>query len=266
MKGTPVTDAEKKLHDKIAAMGCVACRQEGIFNPHVSIHHVYGRTRPNCHMHVLPLCEPHHQDNGTAIAVHPFKTRFEARYGKQDDLVEQQWASLGVVYPPIGQRNRVPADSAPKLKARKTAEEREKEKQEALDNKYDKKESVSKPFKIEGKKAVFAKQSFPKKPASLTKPSQESRPKAKIANASKVAKVKLPKPVKTAQQIEFEKNVRETQKKLQAEQRLELKDQARQQKAAFMEANKEKIDAMKEKAKAARKQFRDEMKKKLNSK
>jgi hypothetical protein len=41
---------------------------------------------------VLPLCAGHHQDgtgnNKELIAVHPYKARFEARYGAQMKLLD----------------------------------------------------------------------------------------------------------------------------------------------------------------------------------
>jgi hypothetical protein len=84
------TPAEMALHDRLAALGCIACMKDGRYNPHVSIHHVDGRTKPGCHLLVLPLCGPHHQDDGSgAIAVHPWKARFEKRYGQQLDLVAE---------------------------------------------------------------------------------------------------------------------------------------------------------------------------------
>lgn len=50
---------------------------------------VDGRTKPDAHWNVLPLCAGHHQD-GTGlpglVAVHPWKRRFEARYGSQAEL------------------------------------------------------------------------------------------------------------------------------------------------------------------------------------
>ena len=61
-------------------------------NPVVSIHHVDGRTKPGAHMRVLPLCAGHHQDGTGApglIAVHPWKARFEARYGTQESLLQE---------------------------------------------------------------------------------------------------------------------------------------------------------------------------------
>jgi hypothetical protein len=87
------TPAEVELHDKLAALGCIACMKDGRFNDYVSIHHVDGRTKPGCHLLVLPLCAPHHQRDDTdplrRIAVHPDQGRFEKRYGAQLDLVAE---------------------------------------------------------------------------------------------------------------------------------------------------------------------------------
>lgn len=87
------TPAEVELHDRLAALGCIACMKDGRFNDYVSIHHVDGRTKPGCHLLVLPLCAPHHQRDDTdplrRIAVHPWKARFEKRYGAQLDLVAE---------------------------------------------------------------------------------------------------------------------------------------------------------------------------------
>ena len=88
-KQLAVTAAEHLLWDRLASeIGCIACMKDGRFNSHVSIHHVDGRTKPGCHLLVLPLCAPHHQDDGSgAVAVHPWKARFEARYGTQAELM-----------------------------------------------------------------------------------------------------------------------------------------------------------------------------------
>lgn len=87
------TKAEKAHWDKVASLGCIACLIDGYRNPLVSIHHVDGRTKKGAHMKVLGLCAGHHQD-GTGndknmIAVHPFKRRFEAKYGTQESLIEK---------------------------------------------------------------------------------------------------------------------------------------------------------------------------------
>lgn len=89
-KQRAVSPAEKALWDRLAGLGCIACMKDGRYNPHVSIHHVDGRTKPGCHLLVLPLCGPHHQDDGSgAVAVHPWKARFEKLYGRQLDLVNE---------------------------------------------------------------------------------------------------------------------------------------------------------------------------------
>lgn len=90
MKGSTPTRADKQLWDKLAGLGCIACRHDGRFNPHVAIHHIDGRTKPGAHQKVLPLCASHHQEDGSgAIAVHPWKKRFEQEYGTQIELLEE---------------------------------------------------------------------------------------------------------------------------------------------------------------------------------
>lgn len=88
MRGKAPSKAEKGYHDRLASVvGCIACRKDGRLNHHVSIHHIEGRTRPGCHMRVLPLCGPHHQPLVPGVeSVHGNKGRFEAKYGKQADL------------------------------------------------------------------------------------------------------------------------------------------------------------------------------------
>src|SRR5690606_14861838 len=82
-------------HTRLASLGCVACRAHGRLNTWVSIHHIDGRTKPDAHWLVLALCSSHHQDDGSgAIAVHPWKARFEAEYGKQRDLLRECIAAL----------------------------------------------------------------------------------------------------------------------------------------------------------------------------
>lgn len=89
MKGRPTNAAERRFHDALCSLGCIACRRRGIRNTHCSVHHIDGRTKPWAHWLVLPLCGPHHQDDGTtgAIAVHPHKAQFEEMFGKQRDLL-----------------------------------------------------------------------------------------------------------------------------------------------------------------------------------
>ena len=88
------TKSELAYWDRVAAIGCIACRIDGRYNPVVSIHHVDGRTNPGCHKKVLPLCAGHHQhgtgNDKSLIAIHPFTRRFEDRYGTQEQLMEMR--------------------------------------------------------------------------------------------------------------------------------------------------------------------------------
>ncbi len=52
MKGKTPTAAEKAHWNRVAALGCIACRKDGLHNPLVSIHHVDGRTKAGAHMRV----------------------------------------------------------------------------------------------------------------------------------------------------------------------------------------------------------------------
>ena len=91
MKGRNPTSEQKRFWDLLAShIGCVASRMDGFFDSQCSIHHIDGRTKPDAHWLVLPLSAGNHQDGTGApgrIAVHPWKARFEARYGRQRDLL-----------------------------------------------------------------------------------------------------------------------------------------------------------------------------------
>jgi len=71
----------------VGVVGCIACRIDGTPTNHCSIHHIDGRTKPGAHLNVLPLCARHHQTGGTeAPSIHPWKRRFESKYGTQAEL------------------------------------------------------------------------------------------------------------------------------------------------------------------------------------
>ncbi len=88
IKGRSVTTKQKLFHNRMAGLGCCACKKIGIFNDWVSIHHIDGRTKPWAHWFVLPLCAPHHTDMGVAgvYSIHGHKARFESEYGTQKEL------------------------------------------------------------------------------------------------------------------------------------------------------------------------------------
>jgi hypothetical protein len=98
----PVSAAEQQLWDRMASeIGCIACRVAGrATSEYVSIHHIDGRTRPGCHLLVLPLCAGCHQqgtgNDKSLVAVHPNKARFEKLYGSQLELLDMIHAILGM--------------------------------------------------------------------------------------------------------------------------------------------------------------------------
>jgi len=86
VKGKTRTKAEKAHQDAVAGLGCYCCNKMGIFNDWVSIHHVDGRTKPGAHMKVIPLCSPHH-DYHQPEGLHANKARWEAKWGKQEQIL-----------------------------------------------------------------------------------------------------------------------------------------------------------------------------------
>jgi len=99
MKGRTPTADERRRMDAIAAIGCIACKHDGIDNPHVSLHHIDGRTKPGAHLMVLPLCAPHHQQDDTdplqRPSVHGRKATFTARYGTEMELLAECMELIG---------------------------------------------------------------------------------------------------------------------------------------------------------------------------
>lgn len=89
MKGKAPSAEEKRFHDALCRfVGCIACRLDDGFNDHCSVHHCDGRTKPDAHKFVLPLCGSHHQPILPGVeSVHGNKFRFEQRYGTQRELL-----------------------------------------------------------------------------------------------------------------------------------------------------------------------------------
>lgn len=100
IKGRAPTAREAWFMDRMGTLPCICCLKDGWENREISLHHIDGRTKNGAHFLVIPLCGGHHQDgtgpNPTLIAVHPYKARFEARYGKQMDLLAECIAMLGI--------------------------------------------------------------------------------------------------------------------------------------------------------------------------
>jgi hypothetical protein len=96
MKGRTPTAAERRHMAMARELGCIACRNMGITTPseYTLIHHIDGKTKPDAHRRVLPLCFNHH-DRGAADGIHANPTEWEARHGTQEQLLEQVRGLLG---------------------------------------------------------------------------------------------------------------------------------------------------------------------------
>lgn len=256
MKGITRTQKEIEFHDRVAQLGCISCRQEGNYNPWVSIHHAHGRTKPGCHMWVLPLCEPHHQDNGTAIARHPYKRRWEAKYGNEDDLIREMWTELGVEFTdPV--RVAKPVDRSRPKKSTPVST--------GVVQLREIKEKVEKPLKAKipsarpvQSRVKVAKPAAPKQ--KILKPDRRTSkdmPKAKIQNASKIPKAA--KQPRTEQQKKFIEERKAAQKlskpKPSQEDKSKLKLAAKTRREKYIEDNKDYIQSRRELAKLAKKDF-----------
>jgi hypothetical protein len=84
----------------IVDFGCIACRIDSVPPRPAAVHHILRGGRRMGHLYTLPLCPGHHQDGTGAaglIARHPWKTRFEAAYGTESELlIKVQRAVNGV--------------------------------------------------------------------------------------------------------------------------------------------------------------------------
>ena len=93
---------------KVAALGCVVCRNEGLGDSPAHAHHIncHAMARKASDFETIPLCHPHHQAaDGTAtfqghIAVHRSLEEFERRYGTERELLEQVLAQISLIKNP----------------------------------------------------------------------------------------------------------------------------------------------------------------------
>jgi len=93
----------RKAHlARVAALGCVVCRNEGLGETPAQAHHINCGTmgRKASDFETIPLCPTHHQYSGHGhIAVHDGLESFEARYGSERELLAQVLIELGIDHP-----------------------------------------------------------------------------------------------------------------------------------------------------------------------
>jgi hypothetical protein len=97
-KAKPPTKAEREWMAWLVGFGCIACYLDGNMGEPAAVHHMVSGNRRLGHRFTLPLCDPGHHQNGEQfgmISRHPWKKRFEAKYGTEAELLEWLRARRG---------------------------------------------------------------------------------------------------------------------------------------------------------------------------
>lgn len=64
------TAAQQRRHDRVRALGCLACRNLGFGEDSpAEIHHVQVQLGKRNHDYVLPLCDRHHRHGDSALHI-----------------------------------------------------------------------------------------------------------------------------------------------------------------------------------------------------
>jgi len=83
---------EKAHMSKVAALGCIACRQLGYDDTPAELHHIRsgsGAGQRASNYRVIPLCPWHHRQGGHGHAIHAGQAAFEKKFGTEEDLLKQ---------------------------------------------------------------------------------------------------------------------------------------------------------------------------------
>lgn len=89
---------EREWLAAVASFGCIACHIDGHFRA-CAVHHIVVANKRMGHLFTIGLCDPGHHQNGQSlgmISVHPWRARFEAKYGTQLELLGRLKTELGV--------------------------------------------------------------------------------------------------------------------------------------------------------------------------
>lgn len=86
MKGKTRNKEELEWQDKIAQYGCYCCREMGIENDYILIHHTDGRTKPGAHFRVIPLCSYHHDYHQTE-GLHANTGAWRKKWGRESEIL-----------------------------------------------------------------------------------------------------------------------------------------------------------------------------------
>ncbi|MDK9585433.1 Ref family recombination enhancement nuclease [Lelliottia wanjuensis] len=93
------TKAEILHLSRVAALGCIVCRNLNLGETPAEIHHCSKGTGLSVradNFHVIPLCHIHHRAGGHGVAIHAGRKTWEAHYGTEGELLEQVRAEIGL--------------------------------------------------------------------------------------------------------------------------------------------------------------------------
>ena len=98
----PVTPEQFAYLERVAALGCIVCRNErlrqGWMSCGAEIHHIragMGLGQRNDYRHTLPLCAKHHRSGPHGVAFHAGRKTWEANFGTERRLLRQVRRLLG---------------------------------------------------------------------------------------------------------------------------------------------------------------------------
>lgn len=83
---------------RVAALGCIVCRRQGLGPTPAVVHHIkdgctgIGRRAPDDE--TIPLCHPHHDGGQWGVAFHAGPEEWERRYGTQREMLAEVMAEL----------------------------------------------------------------------------------------------------------------------------------------------------------------------------
>jgi hypothetical protein len=93
----PMTNAEREHMARVAALGCVVCRNLGLGPTPAEVHHPLKNGKRIGYKVTIPLCTLHHRSgvkNEIHVSRHPWRKAFESRYGTEQQLLEQTQREL----------------------------------------------------------------------------------------------------------------------------------------------------------------------------
>lgn len=107
MKRTPMVKRSRKpartkavstYMGRVAALGCIVCRNLGFGPTPAELHHprfLAGAGQKADDKDVIGLCAQHHRLGGYGVAYHAGPEEWERRYGTEEELLEQTRREVG---------------------------------------------------------------------------------------------------------------------------------------------------------------------------